>query len=105
MQYKGFALSLNLFYDNYRGLVRPKYSERKKEMDKKYKKLLTVIDERGISRYRLAKMANITPQDLYAVLGGKRTLFPSWRMRICKALEMSEEELFLSEGGNDENED
>lgn len=63
-----------------------------------YKKLLTVIDEKGISRYRLAKMASITPQDLYAVFSGKRIMFPSWRKRICEALEMTEEELFPKEG-------
>lgn len=67
-----------------------------------YKKLLTVLDERGISRYRLAKMASITPQDLYAVLSGKRIMFPSWRNRIIEALNMSEEELFPAEGNKDE---
>lgn len=63
-----------------------------------YKKLLSVIEEKDITRYRLAKMAHITPQDLYSVLGGKRTLFPSWKKRICEALEMTEEELFPTEG-------
>ena len=59
-----------------------------------YETLLKTIERKGISRYRLAKMASITPQDLYATLGGKKEMFPSWRVHICEVLNMNDRELF-----------
>ena len=50
--------------------------------------------ERGITRYRLSKMAKISTQDLYSALGGKKPLYPNWKKRIAQALEIPEEELF-----------
>ena len=67
-----------------------------------YQRLLNVINDKGISRYRLSKLANITPQDMYALLSGKRPLFPAWKKRICDALQMDEEELFPSEEGDNQ---
>lgn len=69
-----------------------------------FEKLLKTLDEKQITRYRLAKLAGITPQDLYAMLAGRRPLFPSWKERICSVLEMPADELFpeLKEGGEHE---
>ena len=66
-------------------------------------KLKTTIEERGITRNRLAIMSGISTSDMYQIFSGKRALFPAWRKRIAEALEMPEEELFPEEGeGNDE---
>ncbi|MCI2061663.1 MAG: helix-turn-helix domain-containing protein [Eubacteriaceae bacterium] len=59
-----------------------------------YQKLKNTICERNITVNRLAKMANITPQDLYAAVKGQRPFFPSYRKRISEALRVSEDELF-----------
>ena len=59
-----------------------------------YDKLKNVLDEKGISMYRLAKLSNIASPDLYSALSGKKVLFPNWKKRISEALEMPEEELF-----------
>lgn len=59
-----------------------------------YDKLNRVMLERGITRYRLSKMAKISTQDLYSALGGKKPLYPNWKKRIAQALEIPEEELF-----------
>lgn len=69
-----------------------------------FEKLLETIDEQGISRYRLAKLAGITPQDMYAMLAGRRPLFPSWKERICKALNTSADELFPESERSEEHE-
>lgn len=53
--------------------------------------------KRHITTNRLAKMAKITPQDLYAALAGKREMFPGWRKRIAEALGVPEEILFNAE--------
>lgn len=66
-----------------------------------YKRLIEAIEERGITKYRLAKMSGITPQDLYTVLNGHKPLYNGWRKRIAEALEMDEAELF---GEDDRNE-
>ena len=59
-----------------------------------YETLLKTIEERDITKYRLAKLSNVPLSDLYAIFKGKRSLFPSWRVRICEALEMDDRELF-----------
>lgn len=62
-----------------------------------YEKLKREMSEQHITTNRLAKMANITPQDLYAALAGKREMFPGWRKRIAEALGVPEEALFSDE--------
>ena len=59
-----------------------------------YETLLKTIEGRGISRNRLSMMSGIAPSDMYQVLKGNKPLFPSWKVQICDALEMTEEELF-----------
>lgn len=66
-----------------------------------YEKLKSVLEERGLTKYRLAKMANISTQDIYSLFSGKKILYPNWRKRISEALEIPEEDLFEEEGGND----
>lgn len=59
-----------------------------------YQKLKNVLEEKGISKYRLAKKSNIASPDLYSALSGKKVLYPNWKKRISEALEVPEEELF-----------
>lgn len=59
-----------------------------------YEKLKKKLAEEGITKYRLAKMTNITPQDIYSLLHGKKPLYPNWRKRIAEALNMAEADLF-----------
>lgn len=57
----------------------------------------TLKDEmkrRDLSGYALAKLANISSQDFYTAIHGKKPFYPGWRKRIAEALEMSEKELF-----------
>ena len=62
-----------------------------------FNELKREMSEQHITTNRLAKMANITPQDLYAALAGKREMFPGWRKRIAEALGVPEEALFSDE--------
>lgn len=57
-------------------------------------KLVEVLKEKGISKLKLAMMANIAPSDLYQCFNSKRSFFPAWRKRIANALQMTETELF-----------
>ena len=59
-----------------------------------YDKLKTILEDRHISRYKLAKMSDIDFSSLYSALAGKREMFPNWRARISKALEIPESDLF-----------
>lgn len=68
-------------------------------------KLNKVLQERNISRRRLAIMACITPQSLYAAMAGNIPLYAGWRKRIADALEMSEQELFPDDEGSEEHEE
>lgn len=60
-----------------------------------YEKLIKILEERGLTKYRLAKMSNISTQDLYTVLKGHKPLYPNWRKRIAEALDIPEDFLFL----------
>ena len=59
-----------------------------------YEKLITAIESKGISKYRLAKLTNIHPSGIYNALNGKIPFYPGWKKRISKALEIPEEDLF-----------
>ena len=60
-----------------------------------YENLIKLLEERGLTKYRLAKMSNISPQDLYTALNGYKPMYPGWRKRIAEALEIPENVLFL----------
>ena len=62
-----------------------------------YDELKEVMKEKNISTHKLAKLSNITPQDLYAVLSGKKPFFPNWRKRVAEALDINAEELFTED--------
>jgi len=51
---------------------------------------------RGWSLTRLTVETGIATADLSAVERGMKPPFPSWRRRIARALELTEEELFRS---------
>ncbi len=59
-----------------------------------YDSLKKVLSDRGISVYRLSFMADISSPDLYNALNGNRPMYPNWRKRISKALEVNEDVLF-----------
>ena len=62
-----------------------------------YDELKEVMKEKNISTHKLAKLSNITPQDLYAVLSGKKPFFPNWIKRVAEALDVNAEELFTED--------
>ena len=57
-------------------------------------KLNDVLKEKGISKLKIAMMANITPSDFYQAINGKRSFFPAWRKRVSQALKMDEADVF-----------
>ena len=59
-----------------------------------YDELKEVMKEKNISTHKLAKLSNITPQDLYSALSGKKPFFPNWRKRVAEALDSTVEEIF-----------
>ncbi len=65
-------------------------------------KLLDVLQEKNISRHQLALMAKISPSDLYSVFSGKGFMHPGWKHRIAACLEMSEDDLCDSDGGEND---
>ena len=66
-----------------------------------YQKLVEKIRQKNITTNKLAKLSNITPQDLYSALSGKKPFFPNWRKRVAEALDSTVEELFsINERGD-----
>ena len=66
-----------------------------------YFELKEIMKEKNISTHKLAKLSNITPQDLYSALSGKKPFFPNWRKRVAEALDSTVEELFsINERGD-----
>ncbi len=62
-----------------------------------YQKLVEKMRQKNITTHKLAKLSNITPQDLYSALSGKKPFFPNWRKRVAEALDSTVEELFENE--------
>ena len=62
-----------------------------------YQKLVEKMRQKNITTHKLAKLSNITPQDLYSALSGKKPFFPNWKKRIAEALETDVESLFEEE--------
>ena len=66
-----------------------------------YQKLVETMRQKNITTHKLAKLSNITPQDLYSALSGKKPFFPNWRKRVAEALDSTVEELFsINERGD-----
>lgn len=57
-------------------------------------KLRAIIEERGITPYRLAKDCNISVTLIYGALNGTVSFYPRWRKSIAEYLGMTEEEIF-----------
>ena len=74
----------------------------RKEQKNMYEKLLEELNARHITRNKLALLAGITSQDIYAVLSGKKFMYPGWKRRIAEALNMPESELFEQEAESEE---
>ena len=56
---------------------------------------------RGFSQLTLAKLTNIAPTDISRIENGWLYPYPGWRKRLAKALFVTEQELFPTEGGSD----
>lgn len=66
-----------------------------------YQKLVEKMRQKNVTTHKLAKLSNITPQDLYSALSGKKPFFPNWRKRVAEALDSTVEELFsINERGD-----
>ena len=66
-----------------------------------YQKLVEKMRQKNITTHKLAKLSNITPQDLYSALSGRKPFFPNWRKRVAEALDSTVEELFsINERGD-----
>ena len=66
-----------------------------------YQKLVEKMRQKNIPTHKLAKLSNITPQDLYSALSGNKPFFPNWRKRVAEALDSTVEELFsINERGD-----
>ncbi len=59
-----------------------------------YERLQDLLAEKHVSKYALAKAANIAPTDIYSIFKGSKPLYPNWKKRICESLEMDESEVF-----------
>lgn len=81
---------------------RPKMG--RKEIFMSNEQLLSILNERGISRYRLACLADIPVSRIYGALAGREPLHPAWRHRIADALQVPEAELFPEQEGGKGNE-
>ena len=62
-----------------------------------YQKLVEKMRQKNITTHKLAKLSNITPQDLYSALSGKKPFFTNWRKRVAEALDSTVEELFAED--------
>ena len=62
-----------------------------------YQKLVEKMRQKNITTHKLAKLSNITPQDLYSALSGKKPFFPNWRKRVAEVLDSTVEELFAED--------
>ena len=69
-----------------------------------YNKLKTVMAERHITGYALAKMTGITSSNIYRALNGKVEFFTGWKKRIADALNVPIDELFDEEKGGEDDE-
>ena len=58
------------------------------------KVLLQALEQKGMTRNKLALQAQINPADLYSAMSGKREFYPQWRKRVAAVLEVQENELF-----------
>lgn len=58
-------------------------------------------ENKELSQVELARRARMAPQNLSAIEGGKLAPWPKVKRSLARALKMTEQELFPSEGGQD----
>ena len=56
--------------------------------------LKEIMRQKKISQNKLSQMAKIPSSNMSLLVNGKSPIYPGWRRRIAKALDMSEEALF-----------
>lgn len=59
-----------------------------------YEKVRQRVIERYGSINKLAKVIDVSAQDLYCAFNGKKPFFPKWRMLVANALEEDESIVF-----------
>lgn len=60
------------------------------------KRIREARQRKGISQLELSYATRIAPSNISALEAGKIHLYPGWRKRIARALDISEDELTLS---------
>ena len=60
----------------------------------KFNRLEEELKERKWSRNKLGLESKISPSSISQAMNGKCPMFPSWRKRIARTLEIPENELF-----------
>lgn len=66
-------------------------------MIREQKKLKAILQERGISTYKLSRECDIHSPDMYNCINGKMCIYPKWKNRIAEYLELPEEDIFEDE--------
>lgn len=59
-----------------------------------YEKVRQKVIEKYGSINKLAKVIDVSAQDLYCAFNGKKPFFPKWRMLVASALEEDESIVF-----------
>lgn len=55
---------------------------------------------KGLSQFGLAKLSNISQTDISRIENGGIKVYPGWRLRLAKALDIPAAELFPKEASN-----
>ena len=66
-----------------------------------FNRLRKELENRNMSVRQLAIEADIIPQSLYAAINGRTEFWFGWKSRVANALNMSIEDLFPEDKGND----
>lgn len=61
---------------------------------KMFNTLKKLMDEEGMTGYKLAKITGISSPDIYRALSGKQQMFEGWKKRIAAAMGRTVEEVF-----------
>lgn len=63
-----------------------------------YEKVLKAIEEKGLTKHKVAYLMGINPADLYHALNGKKPMYPKYRKKLSEVLCVPEDELFVDGG-------
>ncbi len=63
----------------------------------KQTKLKAILEDRGITPYRLSKDTGIASNMIYNIINGKVFIYAGWKERISNYLELPPESVFIEE--------